>query len=95
MGMIYTIHPARFPEAEMLQHVVRFEDITRDTSLDTRKRLSDAHLPKKCHLRAVGHKYMAEYISAPVRTVTFHPDWLPRGTWRHLTDMEIRKLKEL
>lgn len=95
MGMIYMIHPARFPEAEMLQHMVCFEDITRDISLDTRKRLSDAHLPKRCYLRAVGHKYMAEYISAPVRTITFNLDWLPGQTWRHLTDVEIRKLKEL
>lgn len=43
-------------------------------------------------MEAVGHQVVA------LRRVGFGPVYLndlPRGTWRHLTDVEIRKLKEL
>lgn len=42
--------------------------------------------------QAIGHEVVA------LRRVGFGPVYLndlPRGTWRHLTDIEIRKLKEL
>ena len=42
--------------------------------------------------QAVGHEVVS------LRRVGFGPIYLndlPRGTWRHLTDVEVRKLKEL
>lgn len=66
-------------------------DIQPDAVESTRKRLSEAGLLDRCQLHAVGHEHMAEYVSAPVRTVTFNLGWLPGGNKAITTHWETTR----
>ncbi len=54
-------------------------DIQPEAVASARKHLLEANLLDRCQLHVVGHEHMAEYVSAPVRTVTFNLGWLPGG----------------
>ncbi len=66
-------------------------DIQPEAVESARKRLSEAGLLDRCRLHVTGHEHMAEYVSAPVRTVTFNLGWLPGGNKAITTHWETTR----